>query len=68
MARVFTTSREPRADVDVLETCACSDQVLVLKRGHFYLVSTAHHDGTPLSPAALRVQFERCIADGDSKP
>ena len=62
-ARLWTCERRPGAMCDVIRQAPASDHVVVIVRREFFKVATrSSRTGARLSPAALRVQLERCSA------
>lgn len=61
--RLWTSERVPGVACDAIRLLAPADHVVVIAKRQFFKVATrAAHGGARLSPAALRVQFERCLA------
>lgn len=63
--RLFSTTRVPGTDVDVLLKFDVSKHVAVLRRGIYYRLDLHDCCGRPLLPQTLEKQLEWIVADAD---
>lgn len=70
LKRFFATNRFPGDGKDRFVTYRPDESrhILVIRRGHFYIVEALSPDRTPLPAGALQTEFQRIIAAADSAP
>lgn len=70
LKRFYATNRYPGEATDRIHTFGFTESrhILVVRRGHFYVVDVLDAAGKPVAPALIMSQFRAIIAHADTAP